>query len=179
MNKEPTTYGLSREKIVRILQIGSEKGEPEHESFIQESTAELLRDQLAQSFLSDYTVNFYDSEFSKIPCHPTALVPLETIGDLLCNRKTTTSVLKRLKNFGRSLFSKGKSESKRDIGLAIYYGAIANALIFHDVRITRLSYPDLHRSFIALADKQWMSPQLQSLFQRAHEYCKAKGSHYR
>ena len=179
MNKEPTTYGLSREKIVRILQIGSEKREPEHESFIQESTTELLRDQLAQPFLSDYTVSFYDSEFSKIPCHPTALIPLETIGDLLCNHKTTTSILKRLKNFGRNLFSKGKIASQSDVGLAIYYGAIANALIFHDVRITRLSYPDLNRSFIALADKEWMSPQLQSLFQRAHEYCKTKGSSYR
>lgn len=179
MYKESTTYGLSREKIVRILQIGSKKGEPEHESFIQESTAELLRDKLAQPFLSDYTVNFCDSELSKIPCHPTELVPLETIGDLLCNRKTTTSILKRLKNFGRSLFSKGKIASQCDVGLAIYYGAIANALIFHDVRITRLSYLDLHSAFIALADKEWMSPQLQSLFQRAHEYCTAKGSHDR
>ena len=179
MNKEPTIYGLSREKVARILQIGSEKEDLEHEPFIPESTAELLRDKLAQPFLSDYTINFCDSELSKIPCHPTALVPLETIGDLLCNRKTTTSILKKLKNFGRSLFSKGKIASQRDVGLAIYYGAIANALIFHDVRITRLSYLDLHSSFIALADKEWMSPQLQSLFRRAHEYCKTKGSRYR
>lgn len=179
MNKEPTTYGLNREKVVRILQIGSEKEELGHEPFIQEDTAELLRDQLAQPFLSDYTINFCASGLSKIPCHPAALIPLETIGDLLWNHKTTTSVLKRLKKFGRSLFSKGKIASQRDVGLAIYYSAIANALIFHDVRITRLSYLDLHRSFIDLADKEWMSPQLQSLFRRAHEYCKAKGSRYR
>ncbi len=179
MNKEQTTYGLNREKVVRILQIGSEKEELEHEPFIHEDTAELLRDQLAQPFLSDCTMNFCASRLSKIPCHPAALMPLETIGDLLWNRETTTSVLKRLKKFGKSLFSKGKIASQRDIGLAIYYGAIANALVFHDVRITRLSYLDLYRSFIALAEKEWMSPQLQSLFRRAHEYCKAKGSRYR
>ena len=50
MNKEPTTYGLNREKVVRILRIGSEKEELEHEPFIQENTAELLQDQLAQPF---------------------------------------------------------------------------------------------------------------------------------
>ena len=178
MNKEPTTYGLNREKLVRILQIGSEKDDLEHEPFIQEDTAELLRDQLAQPFLSDYTMKSRASELSKIPCHPTALMPLETIGDLLWNRKTTTSVLKKLKKFGKNLFSKGKIASQRDVGLAIYYGAIANALVFHDVRITRFSYLDLHRSFIALTNKEWMSPQLQSLFRRAFEYCKAKGSRY-
>ena len=179
MDKEPTTYGLNSEKLIRILQIGSEKEELEHESFIQEDTAELLRDQLAQPVLSDYDMKFCALEFSKIPCHPASFMPSDTIGDLLCNPNTTTSVLKRLKKFGRNLFSKGLNASKRDVGLAIYYGTIANALIFHDVRITRLSYPDLHRSFIALADKEWMSPQLQSLFQRAHEYCKAKGSRYK
>jgi len=179
MKKELTTYGLNREKVVRILRIGSEKEELEHEPLIQESTAELLRDQLAQPFQSDFTLDFCSSELSQIPCQPAALIPLETIGDLLCDHKTTTSVLKRLKKFGRSLFTKGKNAPQRDVGLAIYYSAIANALIFHDVRITRLSYLDLHRSFLDLADKEWMSPQLQSLFQRAHEYCKAKVSHNR
>jgi hypothetical protein len=176
MDKEPTTYGLNREKIVRILQIGSEKEELEHEPFDQEDTAELLRDQLAQPFLSDYSINVCASGLLKIPCHPAALIPLETVGDLLLNHKTTNSVLKRLKKFGRRLFTKGKIASQRDVGLAIYYSAIANALIFHDVRITRLSYLDLHRSFIALAEKEWLSPQLKSLFRRAHEYCKAKCS---
>ncbi|MDT8300202.1 MAG: hypothetical protein RQ760_01880 [Sedimentisphaerales bacterium] len=179
MNKEPTTYGLNREKVVRILQIGSKKEELEHKPLIQENTAELLRDHLAQPFLSDFTMNFCSSGLSKIPCHPAALIPLETIGDLLCDPNTTTSVLKRLKKFGRSLFSKGKIAPQRNVGLAIYYGAIANALIFHDVRITRLSYLDLHRSFMDLASKEWMPPQFQSLFRRAHEYCKAKSSRYR
>lgn len=176
MNKEPTTYGLNREKVVRILQIGLEKKELEHEPFIQEDTAELLRDQLAQPLQSDYNINFCSSGLSKIPCDPAAIIPLETIEELLRNHKTTTSVLKRLKKFGRSLCSKGKITSQRDVGLAIYYSAIAHALIFHDVRITRLSFKDLQVSFLDLAEKEWMSPTLQSLFQRAHEYCKAKST---
>ncbi len=179
MNKEPTTYGLSREKVVRILQIGSEIEEQEHEPFEKEDTAEILRDRLAQPFLSDYTLSFCASGLSKFPCHPAALMRLETVGDLLWNPRTTTSVFKRLKEFGRSLFSEGKSASQRDVGLTIYYGAIANALVSHDVRITRLPYPELHRSFVALADKEWMSPQLQALFRHANEHCKAKGSRYR
>ena len=179
MNKEPTTYGLSREKVVRILQIGSEKETLKHGPSVQEDTAELLRDRLAQPFLSDYALSFCAPELSKIPCHPAALMHLETVGDLLWNPWTTTSVLKRLKKFGRSLFSEGKSASQRDIGLTIYYGAIANALISHDARISRLPYSELHMSFVALADKEWMHPQLQALFRRAREYCKAKCSRYR
>ncbi len=174
MNKEPTTYGLSRKKVVHILQIGSEKEDIEHEFVVQENTAELLRDQLAQPFSSDHNFSFCTSELSNIPCHPTALMRIETVGDLLCNHKTTTSVLKKLKEFGKSLFSEGKNSSQHDVGLTIYYGTIANSLVSHDVRITRLPYQELLRSFVTLADKEWMPSQLQVLFRRAIDYCKAK-----
>jgi hypothetical protein len=174
MNKEPTTYGLSRKKVVRILQIGSEKEDIEDEFVVQENTAELLRDQLAQPFPFDRNFSFCTSELSNIPCHPAALMRIETVGDLLCNHKTTISVLKKLKEFGKSLFSEGKNSSHRDVGLTIYYGTIANSLVSHDVRITRLPYKELLGSFITLADKEWMPSQLQVLFRRAIDYCKAK-----
>jgi len=174
MNREPTTYGLSREKVVRILHIGSEKEEEQHEPFVQEDIADLLRDQLAQPFLSDWTLDSQAPGLSKAPCHPAALMQLKTVGELLWNPGTPASLLKRLRKLGKRLFSAEKSTSQHDVGLAIYYGAIANALVSHDVRITRLSYPELHQSFRDLAEKEWIPSQLQGLFWQAFEYCKTK-----
>jgi len=176
MNREPTTYGLSRKKVVSILQIGSEKEEADQGHSAQENTAELLRDRLAQPFLSGHNSNSCVSDLSSIPCQAAALIRIDMIGDRLWNAGTTISMLKKLKELGKSLFSEGKSTPQRDVGLTIYYGAIANALVSRDVRITRLPYPELLRSFVALADNEWMHPQLQALFRRAIDYCKAKGS---
>jgi len=179
MNREETTYGLSREKVVRMLHIGSEKEDGQHEPFVQEDVADLLRDQLAQPFLSGLTLNSRAPGLSEAPCHPASLMRLETVGELLWNRGTPTSLLKRLRKLGKRLFSTGKSTSQRDVGLTIYYGAIANALVSHDVRITRLPYPELHRSLGALVDKEWMPQRLQRLFQEAREYCMAKSSRHK
>ncbi|UCF14199.1 MAG: hypothetical protein JSW59_12365 [Phycisphaerales bacterium] len=174
MNKEETTYGLSREKLVRILRIGSMKVDRQHVSSVQQDTADLLRQQLAQPFPSGSTLDSQAPGLSEVPCHPAALMRLETVGELLWNRGTPTSLLKRLRKLGKRLFSEGKTTSQRDAGLTIYYGAIANALISHDVRITRLPYLELRRSFGQLVDKEWIPPRLQNLFREAHEYCRAK-----
>jgi hypothetical protein len=179
MKEEPTSFGLSPEKVARILRIGSDGHGTDQASYSESNTAELLRDRLAQSFPSARPFGLPVPWLSVLPCLPTVLLPRETIGDLLQGPQTPMSLLKRLKQHGKDLFSKAESEPQRDVGLTIYYAAIANALVFHGVLITRFDYAGLRRPLATLADKEWMFPELRVLFAKARNYCVAKKSHAR
>jgi hypothetical protein len=175
MDSDSTTFGLSRVKIARIMQIGCER-DVEQSPSVPEDAAGLLQDWLSQPFSYDHGLNIYASDLSQIPCQPPALLRTKTVGDVLGDQRTTTSVLKRLKALGKGLSAKEGDPARRDVGLTLYYGAIANALVFHGVRITRLSLAELRRSFALLAGKEWMPLGLRSLFQEACERCASEGS---
>jgi hypothetical protein len=177
MDMEQSTFGLSRAKIARLMQIGGQKGQTEHGSLPPEDPGELLRDQLAQPFA-------LDRDFSRaIPVSPKTLrslatgEPKGTVGDVLRGPNTTASAFGRLKEFGRKLFSEGITPAQRDVGLTIYYGAIAGALVRHDVRITRLSYRELDQSLAVLVDKWWMPAELKTLFREACQICESLQPH--
>jgi hypothetical protein len=171
-DREKTTFGLSRAKIARIMQIGVEKGPLEHEPPAAEDAAELLYDQMIQPLVSDS-----DSDSESGAAEPggrlvTPKAPL-AVGAALRDRHTAASTLKRLKDLGRKLFQEGKTEPQREVGLTIYYGAIASALVFHNLRITRLSYSELRQSLENLTDRPWMPADLQSLFREAVRTCES------
>ncbi|KPL20813.1 MAG: hypothetical protein AMJ75_11170 [Phycisphaerae bacterium SM1_79] len=68
-----------------------------------------------------------------------------------------------------------RSEPEHAVAVAIYYAAIASALVFHDVKVTTHSYESLEASFTRLINKPWMSAELNSLFIRALKLCRKKG----
>jgi len=96
---------------------------------------------------------------------------------LLEDPKTDISALKQIKDFGKKLVEGAQSEVEHDAAAAIYYAAIASALVFHGRRITTLSYEDLTNSFSALLESSWLTPNLVRLFKKAHKFCQrtAKG----
>lgn len=176
MRGKCTTYGLNPDRLAEILQIGCNLSDAQSQAAIDQITGELLRDHLAQPFPLDQLLGLPVPWLSRLPCLPAALIPAESIGMLLKKPKTSTSVLKKLKQYGRTLFSEGKNQSDRDVGLAIYYGAIANALVFHDTLITRFGYVELDESFAALTGKTWMSGNLRMLFEKARQHCRMRSS---
>ncbi len=174
MHRESTTYGLNPDRIAKILQIGGNLDETQSQAAIDQITGELLRDHLSQPFSLDQLLGLPVSWLSRLPCLPAALIPAESIGMLLKKPKTSTSTLKKLKEYGRTLFSEGKNQSDRDVGLAIYYSAIANALVFHDILITRFGYVELDSSFSTLIEKTWISSSLRTLFEKACQHCRMR-----
>ena len=177
MNEEPTTFGLSRDKIIRILQIQAEKDQQEQEPASEEDKADLLEVELGRPLPCARHSGLGPSEGPTADCLARAETSPVTIGEALWSPLTPTSVLKWLKAFGRTFFSEGESERTREVGLAIYYGAIASAIVSHDVRITRLSYTELHRSFAILAEKSWVPLRLRRVFSDACACCAARGAH--
>lgn len=173
MDREQSTFGLSRAKIARLMQIGGKKDQAEQGPVPPEDTGELLRDQLAQPFTLDCDSGRGEMVSSKTLRQLTAAESKSTLGDVLRGPNTTASTLEKLKEFGRKLFSEGITAPQRDVGLTIYYGAIARALVRHRVRITRLSYRELHESLAVLIDKEWMPAEFKTLFHEACQTCKS------
>lgn len=96
------------------------------------------------------------------------------LGDLLQDSQTKIAVVRRIKDFAKELGNSAKDKIERDVALAVYFAAIAGALIFHDARISQYSYEQLAQSFEALGEHDWITPDLTKLYKEARRYCTRK-----
>jgi adenylate kinase len=96
------------------------------------------------------------------------------LGDLLLNPQIKIGLVRRIKDLAQELDESAKHEAERDVALAIYFAAIANALLHHNVKISRYTYGKLEQSFETLSRHDWVPSNLGKLFQKAHKYCRKK-----
>jgi len=175
MRDSPKKFNLSIEQSTNLLKLALEQ---DHQKKIQDTEkerAELLLDMLS----------------SKLPTNPALLESLPTVlrslseelqsvsglplGKLLQNPKTKTTLLRRIKDFGKELGASANNEIERDVAFAIYYAAIAGALVFHNVKISEYSHKQLEQSFETLSRHTWIPPNLSALYRKACKHCKQKG----
>jgi len=169
MDKETTTYGLGMKQLQQLFSLGEDS--PEDGT---ESQAELLVRRLSETLpLGKEQVKLLPEVLAKL-CHTMGTLAGETILSLLKNSSTDIEVLKRVKRHAKRLSSHALTEAEHQVAVAMYYGAIASALAFHDQRISRLSYEKLVESFSRLAEEPWMSKDLIVLYRIAKKYCKDK-----
>lgn len=138
------------------------------------ATAELLRERLAGVLpVDEIIVASLPGILGRLRRE---LLPLHTrlLNEVLLDPATDISALNRIKDYGKNSAARSTSSQEHDTAVAIYFAAIANALVFHDQKISTHSYATLKLSFTELADKPWMSPELVSLFGKAQRYSKAK-----
>jgi aminoglycoside/choline kinase family phosphotransferase len=98
----------------------------------------------------------------------------DRIGKLLQDPQTDVSLVRMIKDHGRRVSSSPCSQEEHQAGNTLYFAAIAHALVFHGVRITKLSYADLQKSFQTLAGQGWIPRWLIALFEQAATTCQAK-----
>ena len=174
MDKKSTTFGLSSEKLALLLNIGSDISGNENDVDQKEKKAELLHDWLAATLPIDAVF---------IETLPTILQHLyrqlqlhtdESFGNLLNEPKTDILVVKKIKDYSKKLVSSSKSEAEHDAATAIYFAAIASALLFHDRKITTFSYKSLDESFSKLINEKWIAKDIAELFSRACRVCRQK-----
>lgn len=174
MDKESTTFGLDSEKLAKLFEIG--EGEQTQSISDSDRKAELLHDILAEAVpLSDFAQHKLDKLKQTIDA-----LSSESVGKLLLDPETNIALIRQIKDYGRKLSSRAESKAERHVSNTIYYGAIASAMIFHKVRITRFSNAYLAESFHKLADQQWIPEHLRSLFaesrKQCQEQCQEKGT---
>src|SRR4030066_397591 len=90
--------------------------------------------------------------------------------DLSRDPTTDIATIKKIKQYAKESGTSTDSKDEKDVFLAVYYAAIASALIFHYMKITQHSYIDLERFFDSFTKKDWILNELISLFTRGREY---------
>lgn len=140
----------------------------------EQTTAALLREQLAGVLPVDKII--VESLPEILDRLRRELLPLSDrpLGEVLLDPTTAIGALNKLKDYGKKLAARSSSTQEHDSAVAIYFAAIASALVFHGQMISTHSYENLELSFAELVDKPWMSPDLAVLFGKARPFCKSK-----
>jgi len=174
MEDKPTTFGLGRQELARLWQVGADTPDDRGGPSEEHKRAELLRDRLAEPWPPD-------SAAARPLPEPLAIVleqfkPLAgcCVGDLLFDPDADPSVIWQIKDSYKERARSGSATLERDAATVIYYAAIANALLFHeallrDDKITTFSNKELHEHFSRLLSIPWLTPDLVSLFKTARE----------
>ena len=166
----PTTFGLSRYELDRLKQVSSDFGEAEQ---IADP------DQLRTEFLQDMSAQVLSEEPSALKYLPAALRLMidlpdssqKSVGEVVLNEKIHIHMVRKVKDYAKKLSVSTTSAAEKDAATAIYYAAIANALVFKDARITRYSYKTLKDKFSSLCEKPWLPPEFIEIFKKACSFC--------
>jgi len=172
--RKDSTLGINPESLARLLGIAISSDSNEGTDDSTHNTAQLLKARLAGTLPLDTTV------VEELPAIlgqlRKDLVPLEgrTLGEVVTGPKSDLGAIKKIRQYAKKMASRKRSEADWAVAIAIYYAAIASALVFHDMKITTHSYESLEASFAKLINKPWMSAELNSLFIRALKLCQKK-----
>ena len=168
MNRD-STLGLDPQKLARLVGITLDsEGDVERDNPGQ-STSELIHTCLAETLLFDTAM---------IDDLPVVIGHTEKdhtfhagkrLGELLIDPKSDLEMIREVRRYAKKAASLKKSQIRHAVAITVYFAAIANALIFHHLKITTVSYESLKDSFDNLADKPWMPPDLVELFRKARE----------
>jgi len=178
MHNEPENQDLTSQQRTRLLKLGLSCEASEANTDSEEEKADLLYDILINALPVDGTTVASLPPVLRSLSGKLYSVAGEPLGDLLQNPETDISVIERIKNYAKDcaeqLETAGKSKAEKDIFLAIYFTAIASALLFCHKKITQHSYENLRRFFSSYAEKTWVLDELRIHFEKALQYCQKR-----
>ena len=170
MKKKTTTFGISSERLARLLGIGLALDEQEQGTH-EQPKAELLRARLAGTLpLAPDVVDALPAIFGRLSKE---LIPLsgKTLDEVLRDPDVSLDVIQTVKDYAKDLASRAGSEADHAASIAIYYAAIASAVLFHGKKITRHSFESLAESFETLGHKSWIPSDILRHFSKARKLC--------
>ena len=132
MAKETSTFGLSSKKLVNLLKIAEETGQPKGQVDQQRKKTELLHDYLA------HTLAVYRDAGEELSAKQSKLrntinvLSSEPIGKLLLDSETDIGLIRMVKDYSSRFSKRAASKIEHQVANTIYYAAIASALLFHD-----------------------------------------------
>lgn len=174
MEEQSKRFKLNAKQSTSLLRLGLDRNRDKKDHAAANTRADLLADTLGSRMPVDATL------LESLPVVLRSLSEqLESvsglpIGQLLFNSQTKTALLRRIKDYAKDMGASASDEQQRDVALAVYYAAIAAALVNHNVKISQHSYGKLEQSFEKLASHEWISPGLSRLFKDARQYCAKK-----
>jgi len=150
MNKNDTsTFGSGPDALARLL--GMVVGDDDKsQSTGEDKRIEMIQARFAGPLpLDSAVVDALPSLIGKL-CED--LLPLggRALAEILLDKTSSLETLEKIKTYGKQL-SKSE-EPQHSVGIAVYYAAIASALLFHDAKITKHSYAYLRDSLKVVED---------------------------
>ena len=174
--KRDTLYGLSPEKLSRFLAIGLEDSDGQDGSPPEGTSGEALQNMLNTKLSEVSSIrDFLTAILNQLP---NKVFPAAegTMAETLVAPGAPLALIETLKDYSKSLVRHAPREDQKVAARAVYYAAIANALVFHKHKITQHSYEKLQKAFAVLEQKTWIPSDLKDLFKKAKEACQAKKS---
>jgi len=171
MSRHLSTYGLSPEKMSELLRIGGDEHDYEKDIAPEQTKAELLADRLSEPLLLDSSLSKLLPSIPGLLSNVIDIDAHEPIGDILQNPEVSISLLMKVRHYFNRQSKDTQSKVECAVSLALYYAAIASALVFHNNKITKFSYEDLELAFASLIKKTWIPGEIVSLYSRARKIC--------
>lgn len=171
MKQESTVLGLNPQKLAELLNIGSDL---DQDLGTEHKKEELLHDWMAASLPLDKALAQSLPEIVSRLCRDLQPISGDAFGKILLDPKSDIDAIEKIRHYSKKIAEAAKSDPEHDAATTIYYAAIANAMVFHEKRITKFSYESLEKSFAALTAHQWLTPDLSELFSKAVVVCRNK-----
>ncbi len=167
MANESSTFGLNREKLAKLWMLAEGAAPEEQSPDAAQDKAALLRSQLEASLPLEAAMARMLPGVLTVVCEKLRLFTGCSFGALLFDPATDLSILEMIKDVHKEQAASSAPGPKREVATAIYYAAIASAMVHHDVKITKLSDDRLSGSFAELAATDWISADMKHLFAEA------------
>ena len=94
------------------------------------------------------------------------------IGELIQDKQTDLLTLRKIKDYCKQQgtdATTNEEKEQQDAFMAVYFAAIASALLFHNTKISHHQDEDMHRFFALFASKSWVIEELRALFNKASQ----------
>jgi hypothetical protein len=165
--EEESTYGLKPKGLARLLSVGAEGLPPTTNPSVDRMIAELLQDILSRELPLVFKI---PDSLPPILCQSyqeVLAVAGHALRDLLLSPETNLTLIAVIKNYAKELVRDSDSQTKTAAAIAVYYAAIANALLFREQKITQFSYQELGEAYAELEEKPWVPTELKELYRKA------------
>jgi len=169
---EKSTYGLKPSQLGRLLAASAGALESREAMAGDQANETLLQQYLSRRLSSE--PSFEEALLSAGGRSVEEVRPLldRSMREVLLDPECDLAVLKAVKDHSKRRSAMVTSGSETLTTTALYYAAIAAALVYHGERITTYSTESLERRFSLLAERPWMDSECKALFVRAAEWCR-------
>jgi len=157
--------------VARLLGVAAEETDRTEQARVHRTAAEVLADMLNNAFPLAAAEGGPLRDPGQRRREGRRTTCVKAIGDLLMEPNSDLAAIKALKDHTKALVSSSEDDAEHAGATAIYYAAIAHALLFHGRKITGHSYGKLQEAFEKLAGKPWVPSEVKTLYRKASAVC--------
>ncbi|UCG46336.1 MAG: hypothetical protein JSU94_12605 [Phycisphaerales bacterium] len=172
MSKD-STMGLSPERIARLLGVSIGRDGEKDKAEGACGSFELMWSGWREALGLDGASDKSGGSLEKVNLGAGASRDREALLGVLTDSQSDLGTIKRIRRYAKDVASRA-GEPERTLAFAVYFGAIANALVFHEVKITTYSYESLCVSYEKLLNRPCVPEELFGLFGKARDLCRRR-----